>query len=349
MAKGVHTRMKRFEFVKGWLTGGTDPADGSVECGDYTDFPVEVTGATNADKLDKIAEIYYRAKYAQFTSNDLIDNFSNVYSGVSSGSVTPRIQYESGSFNGDFLMNGYWTLDTESAPCNADSIPYLTAIYSGTYNDPYGWGGGIDTITADFRDILNNERGIWLPEQLGYQPIWNRMMPDLVGLGTFYVGVDEAAGADQQGFRTAFSWYSSSASGSSTVPNLAIPYIYEEFTFDGVTENVYENLEVLVEFSGTVAIIKNNPNNSDFASDNRYFLGLRFRAKMVFAEVTSGTGFIESTARYIMRLSSGDLSCPLGSAITEPLSGDIVHEITEWFPYQDSGGNVWSPTTGAKL
>lgn len=61
MSEAVFTAEKRVTFVKGWLTGGTDPADGSVECGDGTIYPMEVT-------LDQAAEIFYRVKKARITS-----------------------------------------------------------------------------------------------------------------------------------------------------------------------------------------------------------------------------------------------------------------------------------------
>ena len=60
MSAGIYTNDLRFAFVNGWLTGGTDPADGSVECGPGTAFPMEVT-------LDQVAEIFYRVKDAWFT------------------------------------------------------------------------------------------------------------------------------------------------------------------------------------------------------------------------------------------------------------------------------------------
>ena len=42
-------------YRKGWLTGGTDPADGSVEVGDGTDYPLEVS-------IEQMEAINYRIK-----------------------------------------------------------------------------------------------------------------------------------------------------------------------------------------------------------------------------------------------------------------------------------------------
>jgi hypothetical protein len=70
MAKGVYTRMKRFTFVKGWLTGGTNPADGSVECGDGTSYPMLVT-------LDQVAEIFYRCRNTKIEGYEASVNYSS--------------------------------------------------------------------------------------------------------------------------------------------------------------------------------------------------------------------------------------------------------------------------------
>ena len=52
----------RLKLIKGWLTGGTDPADGSVECGEGTSYPLLVT-------VDQLEEIFYRAKDAVFSGS----------------------------------------------------------------------------------------------------------------------------------------------------------------------------------------------------------------------------------------------------------------------------------------
>jgi hypothetical protein len=97
MSQGVFTRLKRVEFVKGWLTGGTDPADGSVECGDRTAYPLKVTP-------DQLAEILYRVKdaklsgaltrnyfFASVSIEVTTDNMpADYYSGTSSDVIVQR-------------------------------------------------------------------------------------------------------------------------------------------------------------------------------------------------------------------------------------------------------------------
>ena len=77
MAKGVYTRVNRVSFVKGWLTGGTDPADGSVECGYGTVYPTIAT-------LDQVAELYYRCR------NTKIDGYEVVSTSDDSPSTQDR-------------------------------------------------------------------------------------------------------------------------------------------------------------------------------------------------------------------------------------------------------------------
>ena len=338
--------MKRFEWVKGWLTGGTDPADGSVECGDHTEFCLEVTGASVAEKMDKIAEIFYRARMAQFTENNL--TLTGVSFGVASGGISPRVMYSigGGGLNDNYLMSGYWTPDTVALPASDLSLPFLGDKYTENVNIGYL----APFINVDFRDITNRETGMWLQEEVGFNPIWSRPMASLVGISSYYVGVGTSSGVDEQGFRTAFSWYSGSAAGSYTQPNIPIPWITDESFLQDV---IYENLEVLVEFGGRIGVVYGG--DGLYHPDNRFFIEMRFRANIAgFAYNISSnvieSGFSSTPATYIMRLSSGDISCPLNSTASG-LAGNIVHAATEWWPYQANQppADVWNPATGLPL
>ena len=332
MPQGIFTRKKRFTFVEKSVS----------EVGDFTDYPIEVTGATNDLKLDKIAEIYLRAKVAQITVNELWDGVYGGSSGVGSGLISPRVQGVVGSGLGEEqMMHGYWTLDSETYPCHADSLSYLDNAYSVTFVSLPSAG-----YTSDFRDVSDKEAGIYLSKKEGFFPIWNEVIPSFNGLHTFYdvfTGVSNIFGADEQNFRTAFSWYSQSDYGTENPPTMPIPYISQ---FNGGI--VYEQMEVMVEWSGEIAVVKPDPANADYGSGNQYFLGVRVRIRTNASEeaTTNDIGSLSSTsARYVIRLSTGDLSCLLASS-DATLVGDFVHEVTEWWPYQDGGGNVWNPTTG---
>lgn len=131
MGNRVTTPNLRFEFVNGWMTGGTDPADGSVECGDGTAFPMEVT-------LDQVAEIFYRVKDAWFTG---------------------------GSASWDVFGSPQTLNASTSAPANRsleiDGVTYQTRGY--TILDAYPYNGATYDagIGNYYSDIADNENGLW--------------------------------------------------------------------------------------------------------------------------------------------------------------------------------------------
>lgn len=313
--------MKRVQFVKGWLTGGTNPADGSVECGDYTDYPIEVTGADVRSRFDKIAEIYYRVKFAQFTSNDLIAT-----AGVTTGSISPRVMWSDsgGGLSNNYLMSGYWTFDESPFSVYANAIPFLDDQYTENY-----WDIGGGETSGTFRDIGDREFGMWLPNGEGNeQPKWNK--PD---------------GSILDGGLTvnAFSWYSNSAAGTLTQPTIPIPWIYQIYLGD----TIYEQLEISVQFSGEIAWV----GESLYHPDTKFYLGMRIDGNNSFdgSVFTSwNAAYSATTSSYIMRLSTGDISCSLSADNISNYSGDLVHEAIEWFSYQDGNGNVWNPITGLR-
>jgi hypothetical protein len=131
MANGVSTRNKRFEFVNGWLTGGTDPADGSVECGDGTAFPMQVT-------LDQVAEIFYRVKDAWFTGGSASWEISGSPQTINAATDAPanRTLEIDGS---TYQKRGYTKLG---------AYPYNGATYDAGIGNYYS-------------DIADNENGMW--------------------------------------------------------------------------------------------------------------------------------------------------------------------------------------------
>jgi len=131
MGKGVVTRMKRFEFVNGWMTGGTDPADGSVECGDGTAFPMEVT-------LDQVAEIFYRVKDAWFTGGSASWEVSGSPQTMEAPTDAPTNR----------------TLEIDGVTYQRRGYTILDAY---PYNDPT-YDAGIGNY---YSDIADNENGLW--------------------------------------------------------------------------------------------------------------------------------------------------------------------------------------------
>ena len=303
MSQGVFTRMKRVSFVNGWLTGGTDPADGSVECGDGTAYPMQVT-------LDQIAEIFYRVKDAYFTG----------------GSI----------FQTEFFATPTIYASTAAPAQKATQIdsPYLglyrsytieeNALDTAYFDTPYDAGYG-----SNWMDMSGKERGMWLD--------WSLTRPDWVST---------TAG---QELINAFSFGSITDSG--TYP----PDTTNYFNTGGTTEGCYGK----VYFNGQIAIIKTNPSHSIVAPTNTYYIGLEFVMTSLGLLPIGGGTWINSpfgalyspfeVCRYVMRLSGGDVSCPVYMDTTVGTSHggtDFIHEAVEWFPYQDGNGNVWNPSTG---
>jgi len=131
MANGVSTRNKRFEFVNGWLTGGTDPADSSVECGDGTAFPMEVT-------LDQVAEIFYRVKDAWFTGGSASWKYLGFAQTINAATDAPAnrtVEIDTATYQ----SRGYTILDV---------YPYNGPTYDAGMGNYYS-------------DIANNENGMW--------------------------------------------------------------------------------------------------------------------------------------------------------------------------------------------
>lgn len=59
MGMEINTIESHLTFVNGWLTGGTDPGDGSVECGDGTGCPLKV-------KITELSEMFFGVQDARF-------------------------------------------------------------------------------------------------------------------------------------------------------------------------------------------------------------------------------------------------------------------------------------------
>jgi hypothetical protein len=329
MSAGVFTPNYRFNFVSK-LIG---------DCGDYSPFPLEIPGADMATKLDHLANVMYRVKYAGFDDNTLAG--SGIYGGVVTGSLTPRVQSDATYL--DYMLNGYWALDEATFPC-VSALPYLGSQYSETVLiDGIG-----STATYDFRDIADDERGMWFTVPAGESPPWNQIQ-ESAGLVGYYAGVGTLGGLDEQYFKTAFTWFSCSRYGSITPPSLAIPYVYQDYLGD----TIYEQLQVLVEFSGEVAFVGDM--NDFFNSANKLFIGAKIRLDVVgtslylSSEALAG-GFYSTAATYTLRLPSADLTCALGSTDAS-MTGNIRQKAMEWFPYAKGSPAtaVWDTATGALL
>jgi len=142
----------RVNFIKGWLTGGTDPGDGSVECGDGTLSPMVVT-------LDQLAEIFYRVKDAWFTQG----TYSISGSDLELNAVDPPTELRSELYaNPQGSRRGYSISGT--LPSALDS--FFGAAYT------------VDSVA--WRDIGDSELAMWIPDSVDYE--WYLPDMDIVNL-----------------------------------------------------------------------------------------------------------------------------------------------------------------------
>lgn len=150
MGEKIHTYDSRITFVDGWLTGGTDPADGSVECGDGTAYPLEVT-------VDQLAEIFYRVRDAWFTSGRMNIDFgsgSEEWLSFYGSPITTQLVNEENSGD-NFSFRSYHTDGT---------LPTHLSSYFGIKY----------TVRAtDYYDVSDNELAMWLPYVSGEAPAFN--------------------------------------------------------------------------------------------------------------------------------------------------------------------------------
>lgn len=310
MSKGVFTRMKRVTFVKGWLTGGT-PVDGSVECGDGTAYPLEVT-------LDQLAEILYRVKRFQVTA------------GGSATATYPEeddddyiVSYTGPSVEPNYSHKGY------QARLHIDDpfvVPASHAMYFGdeyVVEDPYdSWRQW---------NLLNDERGLWLPElPTGHTYYSEGFFPGFSGIttGLTFSSYDSNAWLletnnipDETGPAGASLYFSSSVafvdttgSGSIYDPQNKIYFGsgFSVFILDGAADfNLSSTPDDPVAQSGTIQL-----------------------------------NIVLSTSTVSMKLYWNT-----GSGSSSFSGSDIEISVTEWWPYaKDSPAvPVWDADTGLKL
>lgn len=115
-----------------------------------------------------------------------------------------------------------------------------------------------------------------------------------------------------------------------------------------------------------VAVVKLDPADGLYAPTNKFYLQIEMYwsdyGVVPFGGSTNiyNGGFGDFSAyavlisNYILRLASGDVTCPVyfaASGSTNETGTDFIHEAQEWFPYakDDPAVPVWDFETGAKL
>ena len=293
------------------------------DVGSATPYPIEVT-------LDQVAEIWYRVKTARYTGGAIQFNWTSGMTGRTRTVYSPPVLPASGdplvSYAG-LLRRGYQTRVIDGgSEIPASFLPYLGASYT--------VGGD------DYRDIADDELGTHLQSGAGILPEWN---------------------LDGRGLVNAFSYYGAN-NEIGIVPS-------EHLFYSEDTGTILEGAVAEASFSGEVGVVKASPELDMLDPSNQFYLGFRFNGyDLTFllsfgfdTEPSDMTSPVEC-CNYVIRLSSGDVSCPiygdaLGFTDFDPsASTDIIHEPLEWWPYAkpdpDNPGStlpVWNTITGAKL
>ena len=350
MAEGVYTRNKRFSFVEKLIS----------EVGEGTLYPMKVT-------MTQLAEIMYRVNDAKWVSGEASQAYANgggtLTFTTKFTSATPsseRVIWEYladdgfGNFNaGAYSRRGYVAIDQLDSP-NQPLETYPDSWFSEV---KYVITGGFDfsgeaSVSQAYREAIR-ELSIWV------SPI-----PAFENLGQDMISPD----ADT--FKTGFSVAAITLFPSIDTSSLEVPTIYTSYSTisDGVNEGNAAAGLVQLAFNGEVAWVDTNNSGSIIDPDNELYIGLTFR--IINARETSGT-YDFSTLLSDLSTPSSELSLLklklsgvnqyvtakiYGDEVDDPRffalgagtcsSTDWIFEATEWWPYQDGDGNVWSTTTG---
>jgi hypothetical protein len=321
MAEHVTTFSPRITFVKGWVTGGTDPADGSVECGEGTDYPMLVT-------IDQLAEIMYRVRDAWFTSGSAVYSYVDG-EGLVTATATTAVQ---GTPIAQ-LVNSINTQDNPFGTTYSYARAYNVSDTVSTQFDSYF--GEEYTLYSyyTFRDCTS-EIGIWY---LDYGTLGGNIglnYPSYLDLG-FRCGFSHAVGCF-----TSYFGLDPAPSGFYKITTNT------DYSYGGSSLSA-SNLWVI--FTGEVAYVGDSPTSPTA----QLYVGLKMGIDAGFYGINtsisyfSGTPSYDTGGKFVLGLAGGEtVSCKLYSPDTYDSVSDFVLQAQEWWPYQDDNGNVWSPTTG---
>ena len=309
-------------YRRGWLTGGTDPADGSVEVGDRTDYPLEVT-------VQQMEAINYRIRQVEVDSCSLETSYSGTtyeyYFNPPTLPQSPNSQYYS---SGDFEVyyhDGRVVIATTEALTNSAIDIYSADSYHGA---PYEVGAAA-TIASSF----------WAADPTSEFSIF----ASVAGVGGFY--------GDGIGMFT-----NSNRNSIGGSPYTA-PTVGAYYTGNGNTN--FPGADWLtVSLGPEVAFIDTTGSGDPLDPGNQLWLaaaignssrganGIQFGSDKTYNNC--GTFTLDLSG-----VSLGEVSCSLylrryGYAVTTAL--DIVATPSSWWPYADKAGNpAWNATTGASI
>jgi len=359
----------RVKFIKGWETGGTDPADGSVECGDGTLYPMEVT-------VEQLSEIMYRVRDAEWAGGELVQDWVGVgtYSRKKTPDSRPAALVESyGDNTADvsFSYRGYATsrtipsalsgLTSEDWPMDTFGSEYFDDAYEvgETFTTPPGYT--YENGKMAIREA-SAELGMWAAKTVGRGSDIGKYELS-TAISDYIWQSNQIYGA----FRTGFSYFGKGWTDSGSVPSGYVPYLALGF---GGSPTQFQGASLTLKFSGKVAFIDTAANGDPFDPANSLYLGVDLSTQdeaiagrvytnkdsafytpvdteSVLKLVLSGTGN-EVTAK----IYSDNEADPGGGAsyLSFISCTDLVFTATKWWPYaKEDGTPMYSETTGLPL
>ena len=368
MSNGVFTRDKRFKWVKGWLTGGTDPADGSVECGDGTAFPMLVTP-------DQLAEIMYRVRDTSVTGEVVFTTRFPEYGGdpedptwtggywrpdaITTHKVVGTQPDELATYS--YFNDGYSAYNTYSSWAirgycanGVDVPPFADSLFGEAYSvvTHVSFVDGSVIATIDIREATS-ELALWIP--LSGMPVAYEN-PDGFNWHYFAADYEDAKIVPLIWFGCGFNRQMSVSTAGGSVET--VPYGFYAHTDEG-----YGSSGLFLGVSGKVAYVGTD-NPTDPAA--QIYIGLEFRTAWLWSRVDPAYGGMTDVCDLVFNLSGvgNSVSCPLytpSSLISPPgdqvlaftSATDFVFTATKWFPYAKLAAGVstpvWDADTGAKL
>jgi hypothetical protein len=307
---GVFTLDPRITFVEGEVTTGT-PGAGLVACGDGTFHPLQVTP-------DQLAELFYRVRDAEFSSN------------------LREVAPSGGPATIDFLISGGAPPLAHHAPTSSN--PYVARSYAKS-----------DSPTPA---NLDGEREMWTENLISPDP-------DLAGVDRLIPYPDEYP---DHGIVNGLCLYSKwELDGGVSAPTDYCAYgLYDE----GLAfELLAFNAQLELSFNGEVAWVDTSGSGNPLDTNNELWVGMVlsggcsdefFDYPLLFhsaSYVFTGDSGDESTIPdgFTIVLSDSSVSCSLWGGFDYTYTGGITLTATEWWPYQDGGGDVWNTATGIKI
>lgn len=345
----------RVKFVKGWITGGTEYPD-AVECGDGTDFPLEVTPA-------QLFEIMYRVKDAKVTAGSFITTFPN----SPFDDIVNTMNFTSGDLPDDLFsmedgdpivsyVRGFCTsIESFDPPNDPDPMPtYRDAYFGGYYVNDNGLGTYVKIREA------SSELALWASLEDPATVFNNHGKFDLFLRDPGgYLFLDVSA-MDFR-FRTGFSFLAQEGYGTGVSGH---PYGFSTAFFPGGGSTAYLN------FSGKVAWVDDTGSGNPFDPGNRLFIGMIFAQAndpvVISTKIDNTLGTISpgvttptlTGTLFEVELSGGEVvSCPLYWYVMYTPGGESVSsaenyrvKATEWWQYAlPNGAPNWDAGTGEWL